>query len=183
VETEPLQSIDTDALRDLVMSAMRRTFADLGSVVRAGAVILVAVGAAVKAVLSWQAGGISGLQMLAVLVTIVLYEVAAIRSLPDFHGLSFALLLALPLAVWVGLQIIQSTSAREEKKAWVRADMRRYREALRQDPQNVAAHVLLGDSYLRLGKNAAAEQEYMAALRLDPTEYEARYKLERMRRG
>ena len=182
MEADPLQSIDTGSLRDLAMGAIRRSFGDLAALGRAAAVIFVAVAAAVKAVLSWHGGGISGPQMLAVLVTIVLYEVAAIRSLRDFHGLSFALLLALPLAVWIGLQIIQSTSAREERKAWVRADMRRYRKALRQDPQNVAAHVLLGDSYLRLGKKTAAEHEYMAALRLDPSEYEARYKLERMRR-
>jgi hypothetical protein len=182
VETEPLQSIDTGSLRDLVMSAIRRSFGDFASLGRAAAVIFVAVGAAVKAVLSWHDGGISGLQMLAVLVTIVLYEVAAIRSLGDLHGLSFALLLALPLAVWIGLQVIQSTRVREEKKAWVRADMRRYRTALRRDPSNAAAHVLLGDAYLKLGKKGKAEIEYRAALQVDASEYEARYKLQRMRR-
>jgi hypothetical protein len=181
MEAGPLESVGVGALKDLIMGAFSRTFGDLVALSRAGAVIIVALLAAVKTILSWQAGGVSGLQAVAIIVTIAVYEVAAVISTREFRGLSFLVLLALPLAVWIGLQVILGTSARERRKTWIRDDMRRYMAALRRDPKNVAAHVLLGDSYAKLGKRAQAEREYRAALALDPTQYEARYKLKRVR--
>jgi Tfp pilus assembly protein PilF len=61
--------------------------------------------------------------------------------------------------------------------------MKQYEAALQRDPDNVAAHVFLGDSYLKLGKQRQAASEYQAALALDPNEYQARFKLERLQRA
>jgi cytochrome c-type biogenesis protein CcmH/NrfG len=61
--------------------------------------------------------------------------------------------------------------------------MKQYQAALQRDPGNVAAHVFLGDSYVKLGRRRQAAVEYQAALALDPHDYQARFRLERLQRA
>ncbi|MCJ7821938.1 MAG: tetratricopeptide repeat protein, partial [Armatimonadetes bacterium] len=56
----------------------------------------------------------------------------------------------------------------------------RYERALEIDPDNVAAHALLADTYRRRGELDRAIEEYEAALRLEPSLREESYWLERL---
>ena len=143
----------------------------------------VAVAAGIHTVLTWQAGDMSGMQALVVLVTLVAAEIAAVRNVQHFQGLDFFILLAVPLTIWVAVGILRRVHVGSQRGVDIRRRMRQYQAVLKRDPRNVAAHVFLGDSYSRLGKRREAAAEYRAALRLAPHEYEAKFKLERLQRA
>jgi cytochrome c-type biogenesis protein CcmH/NrfG len=79
----------------------------------------------------------------------------------------------------VGVQVIAGVSRRESYRSSLNADIRRFRAALRRDPQNAAARELLGDSYLKLGRPGSAVAQYRAAVALAPGSYQSQYKLDR----
>jgi len=143
----------------------------------------VAAAAGIHTVLTWQAGDISGMQALVVLVTLAVAEAAAVRNLQHFQGLDFLIILAIPLTIWVAVGILRRVHVDSQRGVDIRRRMRQYQAVLKRDPRNVAAHVFLGDSYSRLGKRREAAAEYRAALRLAPHEYEAKFKLERLQRA
>jgi len=62
-----------------------------------------------------------------------------------------------------------------------REEIAKYEKGLAADPNNVAAHSLLADTYRRLHDHARAIEKYEAALRLDPSLKEERVWLERSR--
>jgi len=66
-------------------------------------------------------------------------------------------------------------------KGLVDEEIARYKEALEIDPDNTAAHSLLGDTYRRLGQLERAIEAYEAALRLEPSLRAERYWLERLK--
>jgi tetratricopeptide (TPR) repeat protein len=155
---------------------------DAASAWKVGLLIGVAAVVAGKVVFAWVGGSISGAEAIVLLVGLLVSEAAAVKWVGDFAGVHFALLLLLPLAVWAGLEVIARVGGREAFRSTVRIDIRRFRDALRRDPRNTAAHILLGDAHLKLGKPAVATAEYRAALALAPRSYEVRYKLQRAER-
>ncbi len=143
-------------------------------------VILVAIGTCAHIALSWQAGNITGMQAFVLVLTLFIGEIAAVQNIRHFQGLDFVILLALPLAIWAAAQTLHRIGRKSERAADIRRRMKRYQAALRRDPRNVAAHVFLGDSYAKLGKRRQAAVEYQAALALNPHEYQAKFRLERL---
>ncbi len=61
-------------------------------------------------------------------------------------------------------------------------DIIRYREAIAQDPNNIAAHSLLADLLRKMGRLEEAIEEYEAALALDGSLKEEKYWLEHCRK-
>lgn len=143
---------------------------------------MVAVSVAWRVIFAWLHEGISGMEALTLIAALFLAEGAAARWLPDFEGARFLLLLALPLATWIAVQIVVGLSHRESYRADVHAGIKRFRAAIRRDPNNAAAHELLGDSYLKLWQPRRALAEYRASIALDPHSYQTQYKLERAAR-
>jgi tetratricopeptide (TPR) repeat protein len=171
--TDPLNTYQ--AFYRLVGSAR----ADPIELVKLGLLIVVVVAVGWRLVFAWLDGAISGPEAFVLTISLLLAEMAAVRWLPDFQGVRFILLLALPGAAWLGVQAIAGVLHRESYRSDLDADARRFRAALRRDPRNVAAHELLGDTYLKLGQSRRAITEYRTAVALDPGSYQNRYKLER----
>jgi len=174
--SDPLQAYE--ALYRLV----DRTRADPVEAIKLGLVIAVVVAIGWRLIFAWFHEAMSGAEALVLIISLLLAEVAVVRWLPDFEGVRFLLLLALPIAAWFGAQIIARVSRRESYRSDLNADMQRLRAAVRRDPKNVAARELLGDAYVKLGKPRRALAEYHAAVALDPGSYQNRYKLERAAR-
>jgi tetratricopeptide (TPR) repeat protein len=159
-----------------------RTRAELAQAWKFGLLTVVVIAVAWRVVFAWLGGAISGAEAFVLCLAIVLGEAAAASWLRELVGMQLGLLLALPLAVWAGTEILVRVTARESRRSFLVADMRRYRAAVRRDPRNVAAHELLGDAYLKAGRLGRGLDEYRAALALSPGSYAIRYKLERARR-
>jgi tetratricopeptide (TPR) repeat protein len=175
--------VDGDTIQQFLTEVSDLSREGLISWSKTALVILVAIGACAHLVLSWQAGSIGGMQAFVLVLTLFIGEIAAVQNIRHFQGLNFLILLAIPLAVWAAVQILRQAGSRSGRAADVRQRMKQYEAALQRDPDNVAAHVFLGDSYLKLGKQRQAASEYQAALALDPNEYQARFKLERLQRA
>jgi tetratricopeptide (TPR) repeat protein len=169
-------------LYELVYRAVGRARADLAEAWKVGLLIAVAIAVGWRVVFAWLGGAISGAEAFVLCLGIVLGEFAAANWLSEFEGMQLGLLLALPLAVWAGVEILVRVTARESRRSFLAADMRRYRAAVGRDPRNVAAHELLGDAYLKAGQLGRGLDEYRAALALSPGSYAIRYKFERARR-
>ena len=56
-------------------------------------------------------------------------------------------------------------------------DIKRYREAVRKNPDDAGAHCNLGDAYHELGKYKEAIESFKQAIRLDPDAAEAHLNL------
>lgn len=173
---------DPFRLYSLIHALIGRAREDAGTLLAVALLVVVAAGVAWQVVFAWLRGGLSGMEAFALCVSLFVAESAVVRWMDDFHGLQLALLLALPVAVWAGARLMIRVSAQESHRASLRGDMRRYRAALRRDPENAAARMLLGDVYVKLGRTRQAVAEYRAAVALDPRGYEARYKLARATR-
>ena len=174
----------SDPLRiyETVYGIVERARADLAQTWKLGLLIAVAIAVGWRLIFAWLHGGMSGLETLALIVALLLAEGAAVRWMRDFEGVRFLLLLALPIAAWIGVQIFVSVSRRESYRSTVQSDIRRFRAALQRDPNNAAAHELLGDSYLKLRQPRRALAAYRAAISLDPGNYQSQYKLQRATR-
>lgn len=112
-------------------------------------------------------------------------------------GLLAVLFFAISLAIhgWLGILLIlavlfgmalmfRGLAQRADRGLAARLDeeeIAKYRAALEVDPDNVAAHSLMGDTYRRIGQLEQAIEEYEAALSLDPSLRQERYWLERTR--
>jgi tetratricopeptide (TPR) repeat protein len=175
--------VEPGAIEQFLTELSRLISASFASWSKTALVIAVAMGACTHLVLSWQAGNITGTQAFVLVLTLFVGEIAAVRNIRHFQGLDFVLLLAIPIAVWGAVEIMSRVGSASARVADLRRRMRRYRAALRRDPRNVAAHVFLGDSYLKLGKRRQAAQQYRAALALDPNEFQAKFRLERLQRA
>ena len=156
-----------------------RTRADPIELVKLGLLIAVVVGVGWRLAFAWLHGIISGSEALVLIISLLLGEAAAVRWLPDFNGIHFLLLLALPGAGWLGVQLIAGVLRRDSYRSHLDADVRRFRAALRRDPRNAAAHELLGDTYLKLRQSRRAMAEYRVAVALNPGSYQSQYKLKR----
>jgi len=167
---------------EIVYGMIARTRANIADVWKVGLVIGVAVTVASRVVFSWLGGAISGAEGFTLLVGLLLAETAAVRWVGDFQGARLALLLMLPIAVWGAVEVLRRVGSREAYRSAIHADMGRFRAALRRDPRNAAARVLLGDAHMKLRQTARALAEYRAALALEPGSHEIRYKLERAAR-
>lgn len=150
--------------------------------VKLGLLLAVVVAVSWRLIFAWLHGSVSGPEVLILTVSLIVAETAAVRWLSDFHGARFLLLLAIPVAAIVGVQVIAGVSRRESYRANLDTDIRRYRAALRRDPKNAAARELLGDSYLKLGRPGNALAQYRAAVALEPGNYRNQYKLDRAAR-
>jgi tetratricopeptide (TPR) repeat protein len=135
-----------------------------------------------RAVFLWAGDALSLAETFVLCVGLTLIEAASVRWVREFEGLQFLLLLALPAALWLGVGLIARVVSESSSRGARHADMERYCRAVRRDPRNVAAHVLLGDAYLRQGQAERARAEYRAACALEPHNWEIRYKLERAAR-
>ncbi len=153
---------------EAVHRLVERTRADPMEMVKVGLLIAVLVVVCWRLIFAWLNGTISGTEALAVIVSLLVAEMAAVRWLPDFHGVRLVLFLALPVAVWVGIQIMAGVVRRESYRSNVNADVRRLRAAVRRDARNAAAHELLGDAYRKLGRPRRAVAEYQVAVALEP---------------
>jgi hypothetical protein len=149
---------------------------------KVGLLAVVAMAVVWRVVFWWTAGSISAAEAFVLCFGLLAAEAAAVSWLGDFEGLRLALLLGLPLALWLGVETMGRVFSAESRRGFLRADMRRYRTALRRDSSNVAAHVLLGDAHMRLGQTHRGLIEYRAALALEPGSYEVRYKVARAQR-
>lgn len=157
---------------------VERSRTDPMEAVKLGLLLAVVVAVSWRLIFAWLHGSISGPEAVVLTVSLLLAEGAAVRWLPDFHGVRFLLLLSIPVAAVVGVQVIAGVSRRESYRASLNADIRRFRGALRRDPNNAAARELLGDSYLKLGRPGSAVAQYRAAVALDPGNYQNQYKLD-----
>jgi tetratricopeptide (TPR) repeat protein len=175
--------VDGDTIQHFLTKVSNLTREGLISWSKTALVILVAMGACAHLVLSWQAGNIGGMQAFVLVLTLFIGEIAAVQNIRHFEGVNFLILLAIPLAVWAAVQILGQVGSRSGRAADVRRRMKQYQAALQRDPGNVAAHVFLGDSYVKLGRRRQAAVEYQAALALDPHDYQARFRLERLQRA
>jgi Flp pilus assembly protein TadB len=75
--------------------------------------------------------------------------------------------------------VLARTADRRLTKGLDDEETGRYERALEIDPDNVAAHALLADTYRRRGELERAIEEYEAALRLEPSLREESHWLER----
>ncbi len=174
--------VDGDTIQQFLTKVSELAREGLISWSKTALVILVAIGACAQVVLSWQAGNIGGMQAFVLVLTLFIGEIAAVQNIRHLQGIDFLILLAIPLAVWAAVQILRRVGAESGRAADVRRRMKHYEAALRRDPRNIAAHVFLGDSYVKLGKQRQAMVEYQAALALNPNEYQAKFKIERLQR-
>ena len=174
----------SDPLRayEAIYRLVEHTRADPVEAAKLGLLIAVVVAVGWRLIFAWLDGAVSGPETLVLTVSLLLAETAAVRWLPDFHGIRFLLLLAIPTAAWLGLRVIARIFQRESYRSNIDSDVRRFRSALARDPRNVAAHELLGDAYLKLGQPRRAINAYRTAVLLDPGSYQNRYKLERAAR-
>jgi cytochrome c-type biogenesis protein CcmH/NrfG len=129
-----------------------------------------------------MAEAISGPEVLVLTISLLIAEGAAVRWLPDFDDMHFALLLAIPASAWVGVGVLSRVFNRESYRSDLNRDVTRLRAAIKRDPRNTAAHEFLGDTYRKLGQQRRAISEYRAAAALEPGSYRNRYKLERAER-
>jgi hypothetical protein len=139
---------------------------------KVGLLAVVAMAVVWRVVFWWTAGSISAAEAFVLCFGLLAAEAAAVSWLGDFEG----------LALWLGVETMGRVFSAESRRGFLRADMRRYRTALRRDSSNVAAHVLLGDAHMRLGQTHRGLIEYRAALALEPGSYEVRYKVARAQR-
>ncbi len=96
-------------------------------------------------------------------------------------GPGILLLLVLVGGAALLLRALARAADRRIAKGLVEEEIAKYKEALEIDPDNAAAHSLLGDTYRQLGRIESAVEEYEAALGLDPSLRGERYWLERLR--
>lgn len=89
--------------------------------------------------------------------------------------LGVALMAGVIGGVWGAVRTLAAASDRLLGRDIQDEDIGRYQAALEFDPNNVAAHSLLAETYRRAGKLELALQEYEAALRLDPSLVKERY--------
>jgi len=174
--SSPFQFIDGS------MRAARRFGQDLVHAPRALVLIGVAVAVGSRIVFAWLGGAITGPETVVLSLALIVSEAVAIKWVRDFQGLSFVLLSLLPMAVWAGVEILTRVGRREAFRSSLAADIARYERALRRDPRNTAAHELLGDAHMKLGRHDRAIREYRAALETEGASYTTRYKLERAER-
>ncbi len=174
----------SDPLRiyQVVYGIVARARADVAQAWKLGLLMAVAVTVAWRLIFSWLHGTISGVETLTLIAALLLAEGAAVRWIRDFQGLRFLLLLALPLAAWLGVEVLARVSRRESYRTSIQTDIRRFRAALQRDPTNAAAHELLGDSYLKLRQPRRAVSAYRSAVALNPRTYQSQYKLRRAAR-
>ena len=173
---DPLQTYEA------IYRIVERSRTDSMEAVKLGLLLVVVVAVSWRLIFAWLHGSVSGPEVLILTVSLIVAETAAIRWLPDFQGGRFLLLLAIPIAAVVGVQVIAGVSRRESYRSSLNADIRRFQAALRRDPNNAAARELLGDSYLKLGRPGSAVAQYRAAVAIDPGNYRNQYKLERAAR-
>jgi Tfp pilus assembly protein PilF len=76
--------------------------------------------------------------------------------------LAFIYIAGLSLLAW------QYVYWRQREKEHYLSQVEKFRNAIEQDPTNVAAYSFLGESYLRLGEFAEAEAALETALEMDP---------------
>lgn len=174
--------MDPFSLIGTLNDAVARFGADVGHLWKVSVLIVVATVVAGRVVFSWVGGAITAGEGFVVLVGLIVAEAAAVNWVRDFQGVRFALLAALPLALWAGVEVLLRVGHREARQSTLRRDMQRYEAALRRDPRNAAALVLLGDSYVRLNQPERAERYYRGALAAEGDSYEVRYKLQRAQR-
>lgn len=167
---------------DAAQSVISRTRDDLVHAPRAVLLIGAAVFIGMRIVFSWLAGALSTGEAVVLGAALFVSEAAAITWVRDFQGFLFVLLLMLPLAIWVAVEVLISVGKREAYRSGIQADIRRYRQALKRDSSNVAAREMLGDAEMKLGKPARAIKHYHAALAQEGAGYGTRYKLARAKR-
>lgn len=167
---------------DVAQNAISRARGDIADAPRVLSIIAVSLIVATRIVFSWLAGGLSTGEAVVLGAALFVSEAAAVTWVRDFHGLVFALLLMLPVAVWAAVEVLVRVGKREAYRSTVHADMRRYRQALQRDPRNAAAREMLGDAHMKLGRPANAIEHYRAALALEGAGYGTAYKLERAER-
>jgi len=173
---DPIQTYET------LSRIVEQSRTDPMEAVKLGLLLAVLVAVSWRLIFAWLHGSASGPEVLVLTVSLIVAETAAIRWLSDFQGARFLLLLSIPVAAVVGVQVIAGVSQRESYRSNLNADIRRFRSALRRDPKNAAARELLGDSYLKLGSPDRALAQYRAAVALDPGNYQNQYKLDRAAR-
>ncbi|MBE9566507.1 MAG: hypothetical protein IMF16_07140, partial [Proteobacteria bacterium] len=114
-------------LYEFIYRVVDRARADLGEVWKLGLFMVVAIAVGWRVVFAWLNGAISGAEAFVLCLSIVLGEAAGASWLREFEGVQLGLLLALPLAVWAGMEILVRVTARESRRTFLVADMRRYR--------------------------------------------------------
>src|SRR3990172_804838 len=126
---------------------------------RVWVLIFVTVAVAWRVVFAWLAGSILASEAFVICLGIGLSEAAAVKWVGEFQGLRFLLLPGIPLAMWGGGELIARVACWEFRRTTRRTDLKRFRSAISRDPTNVAARVLLGDTYLKLGQFQRAQTE------------------------
>jgi len=149
---------------------------------KVGLLIAVVVAVGWRLAFAWMAEVISGPEVLVLTISLLTAEGAAVRWLPDFDNVHFALLVAIPASAWAGVGMLSWVSNRESYRSDLNKDVIRLRAAIKRDPLNAAAHEFLGDAYWKLGQQRRGTSEYRAAVALEPGSYRNRYKLERAAR-
>ena len=96
-----------------------------------------------------------------------------------YGGPGILLLLLVVAGTAALFHVLARTADRRLTKGMDDEEIGRYERALEIDPDNVAAHALLADTYRRRGELERAIEEYEAALRLEPSLREESHWLER----
>ncbi len=130
---------------------------------------------------SWFARRIRGweaLSLLGVMLGVLYFSVSLV-----FNGNPLGMFIP-PAALLAGLlaRVILELLDRRRYEQFDEEDLHRYRDAIAQDPKNVAAHSLLADLLRRMGRLEEAIAEYQAALDLDGSLKEEKYWLEHCRK-
>jgi len=98
-----------------------------------------------------------------------------------YGGPGILLLLLVVAGTAAFFRLLARTADRRLTKGMDDEEIGRYEHALEIDPDNTAAHALLGDTYRRRGEPERAIEQYEAALRLEPSLRQESYWLERLK--
>ena len=173
---------DPPQVYGLINRLLEQMQADLMGEWKLWLLLLVTVAVGWRVAFAWLGGVLSGPEALALCSVVGLAEAGAAGLARDFPSPDFILLLALPFALWAGVEVMSRVSSREARRSNLRGDMERLRGAIRRDPKNTGAHVLMGDAHLKLGQPQRALAEYWTALALSPGDQQLRWKVKRASR-
>ena len=138
----------------------------------------VTTGLTLVVISAWFDGTVWWWEAIFLLAGLVGLEVIAISvMLTRGAGLYLAILL-LQVCLYGMTVYLGRLSSQRAMERMDLEDIEKYKQAIEFDPNNVAAHAYLADSYRKMGYYDYAIAEYQAALRLDPSQQAEQHKLE-----
>jgi tetratricopeptide (TPR) repeat protein len=127
---------------------------------------------------AWLDGTLSWWEAIFLLSGLVGLEIIAITVMLTRGATLYLALLLLQVSLYGLTLYLGRLGSHRAMERMDLEDIGKYQRALEFDPNNVAAHSFLADSYRKMGYYDHAIAEYQASLRLDPTQLPEQTKLE-----